>query len=210
MSARDAILTAVRRNRPAGDHPLPDVPRFRLPEPDGRRAKFVANLKAMGGAVLDAAPGETLLETLGTRLRQAGIVCSAAPEVTGERDLATVKAPADLADVDVAVVRALLGVAETGSVLFTERELKVNTLAYLAQELVVLLDPADIVEGMQGAYDHPAFKTAAYAVFHTGPSATGDIEGVLIHGAQGVRALTVVLQPRPLADQGELFVTPSE
>jgi L-lactate dehydrogenase complex protein LldG len=43
------------------------------------------------------------------------------------------------------------------------------------------------------------FKTAAYAVFHTGPSATGDIEGVPIHGAQGVRALTVVLQPRPLA-----------
>lgn len=76
-----------------------------------------------------------------------------------------------------------------------------NTLVYLAQQLVVLLDPADIVEGMQAAYDHPVFKSAAYAVFHTGPSATGDIEGVLIHGAQGVRALTVVLQPRPLADQ---------
>jgi L-lactate dehydrogenase complex protein LldG len=26
----------------------------------------------------------------------------------------------------------------------------------------------------------------------TGPSATADIEGVLIHGAQGVRSLTVV------------------
>ena len=35
---------------------------------------------------------------------------------------------------------------------------------------------------------HPCFKTAHYAVFHTGPSATGDIEGVLIHGAQGVRS----------------------
>jgi L-lactate dehydrogenase complex protein LldG len=196
MSARDTILAAVRSNRPAGDHPLVDTPRFRLPEPDGRQAKFVANLKAMGGEVLEAAPGQTLLETLDLKLRDAGIVCSAAPEVAGERDLATVKRPADLADVDVAVVRAVLGVAETGSVLFTEQELKVNTLAYLAQELVVLLDPADIVEGMQAAYDNPVFKTAAYAVFHTGPSATGDIEGVLIHGAQGVRALTVVLQPR--------------
>jgi L-lactate dehydrogenase complex protein LldG len=27
----------------------------------------------------------------------------------------------------------------------------------------------------------------------TGPSATADIEGVLIHGAQGIRTLTVVL-----------------
>ena len=29
----------------------------------------------------------------------------------------------------------------------------------------------------------------------TGPSATADIEGVLIHGAQGIRTLTVVLCP---------------
>jgi hypothetical protein len=33
-------------------------------------------------------------------------------------------------------------------------------------------------------------------VFRTGPSATGDIEGVLIHGAQGVRTLTVAFIPR--------------
>ena len=199
MSARDAILAAVRRNRPAGEHLLVDVPHFTLPEPEGRQAKFVANLKAMGGEILDAALGQTLLETLDLKLRQARIVCSAAPEIAGARDLATVGTPAELADVDVAVVRAVLGVAETGSVLFTERELKVNTLAYLAQELVVLLDPADIVEGMQAAYDNPVFKTAAYAVFHTGPSATGDIEGVLIHGAQGVRSLTVAFHPRPAA-----------
>ena len=33
---------------------------------------------------------------------------------------------------------------------------------------------------------------ARYAIFMTGPSATADIEGVLIHGAQGIRSLTVV------------------
>lgn len=161
MSARDAILAAVRSNRPPGEHLLVDVPRFRLPEPDGRLAKFAANLKLMGGAVLEAAPGQTLLETLSARLQQAGLVCSAVAEVDGDRDLATVVAPADLADVDVAVVRAALGVAETGSVLFTERELRVNTLAYLAQHLVVLLDPDDIVEGLQAAYDKPVFHAAA-------------------------------------------------
>ena len=31
-----------------------------------------------------------------------------------------------------------------------------------------------------------------YGVF-AGPSATGDIEGVIIHGAQGARSLTVLL-----------------
>jgi L-lactate dehydrogenase complex protein LldG len=48
------------------------------------------------------------------------------------------------------------GVAETGSVLFTEAELRVNTLAYLAQHLVVLLSPSAIVKGVQDAYEHPA------------------------------------------------------
>lgn len=37
---------------------------------------------------------------------------------------------------------------------------------------------------------------ARYGVFMTGPSATADIEGVLIHGAQGIRSLTVVLMPQ--------------
>jgi L-lactate dehydrogenase complex protein LldG len=61
---------------------------------------------------------------------------------------------------------------------------------------VVLFDPADIVSGLQDAYDRSEFHDAGYAVFHTGPSATGDIEGVLIHGAQGVRTLTVAFIPR--------------
>jgi hypothetical protein len=46
-------------------------------------------------------------------------------------------------------------------------------------------------------YRDPRFKTARYVVLVTGPSATADIEGVLIHGAQGVRSLTVLLVPRP-------------
>ena len=73
------------------------------------------------------------------------------PEIVGSRRLDEHAQPRDLADEDVAIVRALLGVAETGSVLFTETELVVNTLAYLAQHLVVLLDRDDIVSGLQDA-----------------------------------------------------------
>jgi L-lactate dehydrogenase complex protein LldG len=71
--------------------------------------------------------------------------------------------------------------------------IKVNTLAYLAQHLVVLLDENAIVSGLQVAHTHPVFQTARDAVFHTGPSATADIEGVLIEGAQGVRSLMVIV-----------------
>jgi L-lactate dehydrogenase complex protein LldG len=102
-----------------------------------------------------------------------------------------------LRDVDVGVVRAAFGVAETGSVWLSEREFGVNALGFLSQHLVVLLDPAAIVGNLHDAYRHRGFFEARYAVFMTGPSATADIEGVLVRGAQGIRSLTVVLLANP-------------
>jgi len=66
----------------------------------------------------------------------------------------------------------------------------------ISQHLIVLLDPADIVVNIHSAYARPEFRERHYAVFHSGPSATADIEGVLILGAQGVRSLSVLLVPR--------------
>ncbi|HEX3984252.1 MAG TPA: LUD domain-containing protein, partial [Acidisoma sp.] len=74
----------------------------------------------------------------------------------------------------------------------SDHELRLNTVAYLAQHLVVLLDPAAIVPGIADAYLRDDFATARYVSLMTGPSATADIEGVLIRGAQGVRSLTVI------------------
>jgi L-lactate dehydrogenase complex protein LldG len=113
-------------------------------------------------------------------------------EVSGNRDIASVAAPHELTDVDLAIVRASFGVAETGSVLLSDSELRINAVAYLAQHLLVLLDPADILVNLHDAYQRPEFRSGKYACFHTGPSATADIEGVLIHGAQGVRSLAVL------------------
>ena len=99
-------------------------------------------------------------------------------------------------DVDVGIVRAAFGIAETGSVLLTEGHMKVEAIGFLPQHLVVLLDPAKIVATLHDAYRNPAFAQSRYAILMTGPSATADIEGVLIRGAQGIRSFTVV----PLAD----------
>lgn len=200
MSSRDAILARIRANRPAGLHDLPTVPDFTKPSPEGAQASFIENLKVMGGEIMEQDASGDLLQPLRTRLAGSSAVCSAVPEVNGNILLTTVIEPRELADVDVAVVRAAFAIAETGSVLFTEEELRINSLAYLAQHLVVLLDPADIVESTQHAYMQPQFRKAHYACFHSGPSATADIEGVLIHGAQGVRSLTVMLIPRASPD----------
>ncbi|KQS74767.1 hypothetical protein ASG32_06555 [Methylobacterium sp. Leaf361] len=201
MSARDAILDGIRRNRPAGDFPLPEVPLFAPLVGEDLVAEFGERLKRMGGRVAEPGTGD-VFAGVRERLDAAKVIASAVPELTGNRDLRSVRAPQEVEDVDVAVVRAVFGIAETGSVLFTQDQLIVNAVAYLAQHLVVLLDPADIVPNVQAAYRRPEFGRSAYAVLHTGPSATADIEGVLIHGAQGVRSLTVVLLPRDAAERG--------
>jgi L-lactate dehydrogenase complex protein LldG len=118
------------------------------------------------------------------------------PEVTGTITPDQFPDWAAPADIDVTVVRSPLGVAETGSILLTEKELGVSTIAVLARHLVVLLDPADLVENIHLAYRHPSFQKAAYAVLLSGPSGSADIGGVTVHPAQGVTTLTAVLIPR--------------
>jgi L-lactate dehydrogenase complex protein LldG len=41
-------------------------------------------------------------------------------------------------------------------------------------------------------YHRPELQSGHYTCFHTGPPATADIEGVLIHSAQGVRSPSVL------------------
>jgi len=194
VSSRDAILAAVRANQPASAPAIPEIPSF---ERTSRSLldEFRENLTSMGGKLAPALDAGGLDAWLRAQFPDAAVICSATPEVRGTRPLDSGAQPAALADVDVGVVRGAFGVAETGSVWLSEEELQVNALAYLAQHLVILLDPARIVGNLHQAYRDPRFNTARYAVLVTGPSATADIEGVLIHGAQGVRSLTVAMIP---------------
>lgn len=199
MSSRDDILASIRSNLPGLDRPLPPVPLFDENQPASLLAPFKESLERMGGVFLDPAASGDVLEPIRQRIANAKVVCSTVPEIAGNRDIAHVEGPQDLADVDVAVVRAAFGVAETGSVLLSDTDLHVNAVAYLAQHLMVLLDPADIVPNLHHAYRRPEFRSGHYACFHSGPSATADIEGVLIHGAQGVRSLSVLPAARTAA-----------
>lgn len=192
MSSRDGIFASIRANLARVDRPLPIVPMFDDHPPASLVTAFKDNLHRMGGVFLDPPPSGDPLAPVRAKIASAKVVCSTVPEIAGNRDIATVSAPNDLADVDIAIVRASFGVAETGSVLLKDADLGVNAVAYLAQHLIVLIDPADIVVNLHHAYGRPEFRDRHYAAFHTGPSATADIEGVLIHGAQGVRSFSVL------------------
>ena len=216
MSPRDAILSAVRRNLPRPAVPLPEVPGtnrkgikaglgykehfHRLPEVPGFPDEgepilpyFQKQLEAMGGRSFEVADGAAARAKVAELFPTAKVVCSAAPEVPGTRRIQDVRDPHELNDVDVGVVRSSLGVAEAGAVWLTQVELVLTALGVLSQHLVVLLDPAAIVDTMHDAYGQIDLTASLYGVFLAGPSATGDIEGVIIHGAQGARSLTVLL-----------------
>jgi L-lactate dehydrogenase complex protein LldG len=198
MSSRDEILASIRSNRPHVERPLPAVPLFDANPPGSLLSAFKDSLERMGGVFLDPPEGGDVLAPVRNKIAEAKVICSTVPEIAGNRDIFRIGEPQQLADVDFAIVRAAFAVAETGSVLLTDTELHVNALAYLAQHLIVLLDPADIVVNIHHAYRRAEFRAGHYACFHTGPSATADIEGVLIHGAQGVRSLSVL----PIARAG--------
>ena len=216
MSPRDAILSAVRRNLPRPAVPLPEVPGtdrkgiksglgykehfHRLPEvpgfpDDGEPVLpyFRKQLEAMGGRSFEVADAAAAQAKVAELFPTAKVVCSAAPEVPGTRRIQDVHDPHELNDVDVGVVRSPLGVAEAGAIWLTQDSLVVNALAVLSQHLVVLLDPTAILDTMHDAYGRLDLAASPYGVFLAGPSATGDIEGVIIHGAQGARSLTVLL-----------------
>ncbi|MCP2091556.1 UNVERIFIED_ORG: L-lactate dehydrogenase complex protein LldG [Paraburkholderia sediminicola] len=200
MATREAFLAKVREAQPPA-RPRPDAPLFASAGGD-LRARFTTALQAMGGTCVEAPAAGDVLALIRERFGDAASVASATPEVPGTRVITAETEPASLQDIEVGVVRGRFGVAETGSVWFSEREYVVNSLGYIVQHLVVLLDPAQLLDGLQDVYRRDDFRDARYAALVTGPSATADIEGVLIRGAQGVRSLTVVWVEAPQAQRG--------
>ena len=194
MGIREDILEQVRRNQPPAVKE-PEIPDFcRLGQSDLIPA-FGQALRLMGGMLIEKPP-QNFGDFLRKQFPQAKNICSAVPEYAGDTRPERYSKWADAAQIDVSIVRSPMGVAETGSVLLSEAELRVNTIAFLAHDIIVLLDPKNIVENIHLAYRHPTMRERAYFVLMTGPSGSADIGGKEVHPAQGVMTLTVILWPR--------------
>jgi L-lactate dehydrogenase complex protein LldG len=192
MDTRDEILNSVLKNQPA-HRELPQVPMFHR-NPESLVSVFEKSLKYMAGEFVDRPPSD-FAAYLRNKFPNAKIICSAVPEYSRNRKPEDYTNWSDAHDIDVTIVRSPLGVAETGSVLLSEKELRVNTIGFLAHDIVILLDPKNIVENIHDAYQHPAFQAAKYAVLMTGPSGSADIAGTTVHPAQGVMTVTVIFWP---------------
>jgi L-lactate dehydrogenase complex protein LldG len=194
MTARESILQNIRTKQPA-PRTLPVVPNFHSEQPLDLPQLFVQSLKRMAGESVTDYPTD-LDAFLRARFPAAKRICSAVPEYKGTCTPADFPVWSNASDIDVTVVRSPLGVAETGSVLLSEREFQVNPIGFLAHDIVVLLDPQEIVENIHDAYAHPYFQETGYCLLMTGPSGSADIGAVTVHPAQASMTLTVVFAPR--------------
>jgi L-lactate dehydrogenase complex protein LldG len=177
---------------------MPTIPHFHTNTPGDLVATFRESIASMAGAVITEEVPD-LDSFLRTKFPDAKVICSAIPEYTGTIQPASFNHWSEASTIDVCVLRSPMGVAETGSILLSDIELQVNTIAFLAHDLVVLLDPKQVVANIHDAYEHPYFKLRPYSVLMTGPSGSGDISGITVHPAQGVKTLTVLLSPAPNA-----------
>jgi L-lactate dehydrogenase complex protein LldG len=194
MAIRTSILKNVRDNQPS-PRELPEVPKFHSEQPVDLKTLFIESLKELAGEVVTEPPAD-FDKFLKERFPDAKTICSAVPEYAGNSKPEDFARWSDASRIDVTVVRSPLGVAETGSVLLSEEEFRVNTIGFLAHDIVILLDPAEIVENIHDAYGHPHFQNKAYSLLMTGPSGSADIGGITVHPAQGVMTLTVIFWPR--------------
>lgn len=192
MSARDAILAAARRNAPAAV-PLPAIPEGRL---DGDPvARFAAAVEAAGGRVIESTDAGAGIEHA---YPEAVRVVSEAEGVDAVRLGEDARA---VAEADVFVCEAVLGVAENGAVWLPESRLGARVAPFLAPHVAVVLNRSEIVTTMHDAYarlgetDASGPEAGGFGVFVAGPSKTADIEQSLVVGAHGPLSLTVVVVP---------------
>jgi L-lactate dehydrogenase complex protein LldG len=189
-SSRATILNAIRANLPKPGIEHPEIPVFQRAN-RSLKPEFEIHLQKAGGAAHDAASVAEVEAKLMGLHPNAKVICSAVPEIAGTSRAEAVRDPHELADVDVGIVRAQFGVAESGAVWLTQDDLAVTALGFLSQHLIVLLDPKELVADMHEAYRRVRLNETAFGCFMMGPSATADVEATLVHGAQGARSLNL-------------------
>ena len=193
MSTRDEILSALRAAVPAAAE-LPDVSSMRAVQYPDLRQRFAQSVVEVGGRCIQV--GGTLEDALRTvpEYMAARRVVSLVPGVAKANvDLASVRDPHELHDVDFCVLSAELGVAENGACWIVQHGGPNRAAAYLTQHLAVVVRADALVHNLHEAYARISIPRPGFAMWLSGPSKTADIEQALVIGAHGARSCTVLV-----------------
>lgn len=217
MSARDRILARIRRSAGEGDtseraerladpRPRAPIPAQALAEGEARVARFVAQATKADAVVERIAAPDEMPRAIARSLRDRNLPAvarlGADPVLRAafEADDAGLEISHGTGRVEepVTVSRALLGSAETGTLLLASGPDNPVTLTFLGEHHFVLLAEADLCGGYEDLWARYRAMGADPRTVNlvTGPSRSADIGQTLQLGAHGPVSLTILLSGR--------------
>ena len=195
MSSREKILSAIRANQPELTV-LPDVESLKAYSSKENLLIQYTNVATNIGAKVYEVKCVAEVKTVIQNSFEAGKrIVSTVAELS---DLADTKEylsdlPAQLADVELAILQSDLAVAENGAIWITQEQMGQRVLPFITQHLAVIVNAKNIVATMHDAYSSIGITTQGFGAFIAGPSKTADIEQSLVIGAHGPRSMSLFL-----------------
>lgn len=192
--SRDKILAALRENQPElvtlpAAMPLVRVEILEL------QAKFKAMAEGIGSTVHLVDEFAAIEPLIAARFSGEKRIVSTVKELVS----AVIPAfelhpdPHSYADVDVAIFKSELGVAENSALWLTEEQVVIRVLPFITQHIVMIVPLSALVPDMHTAYQKIGEAGYDFGTFIAGPSKTADIEQSLVLGAHGPRSMTIFI-----------------
>jgi len=190
MGNRETILQAVASNKP-DLLALPDMDfSLTIQYPD-LLDQFIKMVHAAGGQAFYKNGNQELQKDLASVKAEGKFIINLLEENPAQ-DWTALNA-LELETLDTCYLRADLAVAENGAMWISETRMANRLIPFICQHLVIVLNPAVIVNNMHEAYQQLNVSAEGFGVFIAGPSKTADIEQNLVIGAHGARSLRVYL-----------------
>lgn len=195
MTSRERILADVLKNQPAAI-PLPDIGSFRGQKQDNV-LEYINTFIGIGGKAVEVDSVEAVKTLIREGFDTSKRVITTVPSLAEAFELYSPDVdPHTFENVELAVIKAHLAVAENGAVWLTEEIMGQRIIPFICQHLAVLVDATSIVPTMHEAYTHIGRGDYGFGVFIGGPSKTADIEQALVMGAHGPISMTVFVVNR--------------
>ncbi len=192
MTSREKILSEVLKNQPSA-LPIPDISGFRG-HTQNVVQEYMDTFTGIGGTAVKVDAPDSVLKLLQEQFDTSKRIVTTLPEFSNSLELYSRDVdPHTFENVELAVIKAHLAVAENGAVWLTEEVMGQRILPFICQHLAVLVDASSIVPTMHEAYNKIGQGNYGFGVFIGGPSKTADIEQALVMGAHGPISMTTFI-----------------
>lgn len=192
--SRDKILAVLRENQPELV-PLPAAMPLAHVEILELQAKFKAMAEGIGSTVHLVDEFAAIEPLIAARFSGEKRIVSTVKELVS----AVIPAfelhpdPHSYADVDVAIFKSSIGVAENSALWLTEDQMGIRVLPFITQHMVMIVPLSALVPDMHTAYQKIGGAGYDFGTFIAGPSKTADIEQSLVLGAHGPRSMDIFI-----------------